>query len=163
VLAVKHLCGPKLFLAAAFVLAVALKLIVHQQQAVSAYPEDTSGAVNSFLLHHGFDSRLEKRFGVVVIDANAGKCRMLIREAAPQGWDNSSIELMAKVVGKLSYVFDGAVYVQQPFLAPMIEQYWTWARFKMGFGSSRHPMFAVAASDDCAIDELPWSELGVLS
>ena len=88
---------------------------------------------------------------------------MLISEVAPQGWNRSSIELWAKPVGRLTYVFDGAVHAHQPFLAPMLDQYWMRVRIKMGLSPNRHPVLAVAASDDCAVDALPWWELGVLS
>jgi hypothetical protein len=88
---------------------------------------------------------------------------MLISKAEPQGWDRSSIELLAKSVGRLTYVFDGAVHAHQPFLAPMLDEYWMRVRFKLGLSPNRHPILAVAASDDCAVNALPWSELGVLS
>jgi hypothetical protein len=88
---------------------------------------------------------------------------MLISEAAPQGWDHSRVELRAKPVGRLSYVFDGAVYANEPFLAPMIDDYWARVRVKMGLSPNRHPVLAVAASDGCTIKTLPWWELGTLS
>jgi hypothetical protein len=34
---------------------------------------------------------------------------------------------------------------------------------KMGLNPSRHPVLAVAASDDCSINTLPWWELGTVS
>jgi hypothetical protein len=120
-------------------------------------------AVASFLLQHGFESRLEKKFDRAFVRANAGKCRVLITEVAPQGWDRSSIELLASRLGRLSYVFDGAVHEREPFLAPMIDKYWTLVRIKMGLSPNRHPVLAVAASDDCSINALPWRELGTLS
>jgi hypothetical protein len=120
-------------------------------------------AVVSFLLQHGFESRLEKKKDRVLVRATAGKCRVLITEVAPQGWDRNSIELLAGPVGQLSYVFDGAVHEREPFLAPMIDTYWTLVRIKMGLGPNRHPVLAVAASDDCSINALPWRELGTLS
>jgi hypothetical protein len=150
-------------LVTALVLTLALKLVVYQGQPVPADPETLSRAVSAFLLQHGFEPRLEKRFGIVFIEANAGKCRMLISQTAPQGWDRSGIELQAKAVGRLSYVFDGAVYANEPFLAPMIDDYWARVRFKMGLTSSRHPILAVAASDDCTINALPWWELSTRS
>jgi hypothetical protein len=61
---------------------------------------------------------------------------MLITEAAPQGWDRSSIELLAKPVGRLTYVFDGAVHAHEPFLAPMLDEYWTRARIKKSKATS---------------------------
>jgi hypothetical protein len=163
VLAVKRSCGTKLFLAGALVLTLAVKLFAYRHESVSTDPEVLTRAVSSFLLRHGFESHVEKRFGIVFIHANAGECRVLIREAVPQGWDHSSIEMGAKSVGRLSYVFDGTVYTREPFVAPMLQEYWTRARFKMGLSPNRHPLLAVAASNDCTIDTLPWWELAVQS
>jgi hypothetical protein len=53
--------------------------------------------------------------------------------------------------------------VHEPFLAPVIDEYWTRVRFKMGLSPSRHPVLAVAASDECTINALPWRELATLS
>jgi hypothetical protein len=159
---VKH-CAPKLFLAIALVLTLALKLVVYHQQPVPADPEVLGKAVTSFLLEQGFESRLEITHGQVFIHANVGKCRMLITEAAPQGWNRDSIELRSKPVGQLNYIFDGAVHKREPFVAPLLDEYWTRVRIKMGLNPSRHPVLAVAASDDCSINTLPWRELGTLS
>jgi hypothetical protein len=150
-------------LAAAVALSLSLKLFFYHREAAQGGPELLGSAVSSFLLQHGFESRLEKGYGQVLIHASSGKCRMLISEASPQGWNRSSIELLAKPVGRLTYVFDGAIREHEPFLAPMIDHYWTRARIKMGFSASSHPVLAVAASDECAINALPWSELAVLS
>jgi hypothetical protein len=97
------------------------------------------------------------------VHANIEKCRLLLSEVVPQRWDRSGMELHAQQVGKLSYIFDGAVYEHEPFLTPVIDDYWTRVRKKIGLSPSRHPMLAVAASDDCTINALPWWELGVLS
>jgi hypothetical protein len=155
--------GPKFLLAGALALTLGLKLHFYHREPASADDEALGQTVTAFLLQHGFDSRLEKRFGSVVVHANAGKCRMMITEAAPQGWDRSSIELLAKPVGRLTYVFDGAVHAHEPFLAPMLDKYWTRVRIKMGLSPKRHPVLAVAASDDCAADVLPWRKLALLS
>ena len=39
---------------------------------------------------------------------------MLLSEVVPQGWDRSGMELLAKQVGRLSFIFDGAVYDLRP-------------------------------------------------
>jgi hypothetical protein len=36
-------------------------------------------------------------------------------------------------------------------------------RVKLGLSPNYHPVLAVAASDECAINALPWWELGRLS
>jgi hypothetical protein len=152
----------KLILAVAFALTLGLKLLLYQRESAPTDPEVLGEAIASFLLQHGFESRIEIKYGVFV-HADAGKCHMLISEAAPQGWNRSSIELRAEPVGRLSYVFNGVVYADEPFLAPIIDEYWTRIRFKMGLTQSRHPVLAVAASDDCAINALPWSEFAMTS
>jgi hypothetical protein len=159
---VKHY-GLKLFFAAAFALTLAFKLLVNQRVPAPADPELFEKAVASFLHQHGFASRLETRSRRLFIYAKAEKCRMLIREAEPHGWNNSATEFHTKEVGRLRYVFDGTVYEHEPFLAPVIGQYWTILRIKMGLSPNSHPVLAVAASDDCAIDTLPWWELSILS
>jgi hypothetical protein len=158
---VKHY-GFKLFFAATFALTLALKFVLYQWQPPPTDPELFGDAVGSFLNQHGFEWRLEKRPGNVSIYANAGKCRMLIRVAEPHGWNRSGIELQAKPVGRLSYIFDGAPYEREPFLA-VIDEFRQKVRIKLGLRPIRHPILAVAASDECSISALPWRELGTLS
>jgi hypothetical protein len=162
VLAVQRSCGLKLFLAAAFLLTLAPKLLLYHPETAADH-EVLGEAVAGFLLKIGFESHIEKRFGNLFIHANSGKCRMLISEATPQGWDHNSNEIWAKPVGRLSYIFDGAVHVDEPFLAPMLDRWWMRLRIKLGLSPNYHPVLAVAASDDCAIDSLPWWQLSVLS
>jgi len=150
-------------LAFAFALTLALKLLLYREEPPPADSDVIAETVAAFLVQQGFESRLEKRFSTVLIHANAGKCRMLISEAAPQGWNRSSIELRAKPVGRLFYVFDGAVYAHEPFFSPLLDEYWARVRIKFGFSPKPHPVLAVAASDDCTVSELPWRDLGVLS
>ena len=161
----KHLRA-KLFFAAALALTLGLKLLLyHQEQLLSHQepPAPLGDAVASFLLHHGFEARVEKRLGQDFVHANAGKCRMLIGQAIPQ--TSGSIELLAKPVGRLSYVFDGAVHEHEPSPeSTIIDQIWRRVSIKVGVDPSRHtPVLAVAASDECSINALPWQELGTLS
>ena len=154
--------GLKIALAAAFALTLGLKLLLHREEPAAA-PEVVGEAVAAFLAQHGFEPRVERSFGHVLIYANSGKCRILIRKAEAHGWNRSSIEINAQSTGRVSYVFDGALYEHEPFLAPVIDEYWTHLRSKMGLRPSYHPVLAVAASEDCSINVLPWQELGTLS
>jgi len=121
-------------LVTAFVLTVALKLHLYREPA----PADLGAlgeALGAFLLQHGFETRSEKRFDWIIVHANAGKCRMLISEAAPQGWDRNRLEMWAKPVGRRNYIFDGAVHSREPFLAPMLDEYWARVRVRVGLSS----------------------------
>jgi hypothetical protein len=150
-------------LAAALVLTLALKLFLYPRQTAVADNAVLGEAVVPFLLEHGFESHLEKSSDGVLVHATAGQCRMLISEATPQGWDRHQNELLAKPVGRLSYIFDGALRPNEPFLAPMLDRWWMRVRIKLGLSPNYHPVFAVAASEDCAVDTLPWWQLAVLS
>jgi len=161
--AVKPSHGPKLFLAGAFVATLGLKLLFYDRGTAAAGEQDLGEAVTGFLVEAGFEPHVENRFGRVFIYADAGKCRMLISETTPQGWDRSSNEIWAKPVGRLSYIFDGAVHAHEPFLAPMADRWWTRLRVKLGLSRNYHPVLAVAASGECAVDSLPWWQLSVLS
>ena len=152
----------KLALVAAFALTLGLKLLLPREEP-AAVPEVFGEAVAAFLAEHGFEPRVERSFGHVLIYANSGKCRMLISKAEAHGWNRSSIEIKAQSTGRLTYVFDGALYEHEPFLVPVIDEYWTHLRSKMGLSPNYHPVLAVAASDHCYINALPWRELGVLS
>jgi hypothetical protein len=150
-------------LAAALVLTLSLKLLVYHRETGAADHEVLDEALVAFLLQHGFESDLEKSSDGVLVHATAGKCRMLISEATPQGWDRNQNELLAKPVGRLSYIFDGAIHPYEPFLAPMLDRWWMKVRIRLGLSPNYHPVLAVAASDDCSIDALPWWELSTLS
>jgi hypothetical protein len=146
-------------MAAAFVATLGLKLLLYDRGTAVAGEQDLGEVVAGFLNRAGFEPHVEKSFGRVFIHANAGKCRILISEATPQGWDKSSNEIWARPVGRLSYIFDGTVHADEPFVAPMFDRWWTWVRLKMGLSANRHPLLAVAASEDCTINALPWWEL----
>jgi hypothetical protein len=150
-------------LAAALVTTLGLKLLLYDRGTAATGEQNLREAVTGFLVKAGFESHVQNRFGRVFIYADAGKCRMLISEATPQGWDRSSNEIWAKPVGQLSYIFDGAVHVHEPFLAPMLERWWMRLRVKLGLSPNYRPVLAVAASDECAVDSLPWWQLSVLS
>jgi len=163
------LYGLKVFFAAAFVLTLALKLILsyreflEHRETAPANHRPLSEVVAAFLLQHGFETHLEKRIGQFLVHANAGKCRILISEANPQR--SGTIEMLARPVGRLSYVFDGAVHEHEPSGAwTMIDKYLARVSIKMGVDPRHHtPVLAVAASDACSINALPWWELGALS
>ena len=88
--------GPKLFLAAALVLTLALKLLLYHRETAAADSEVLGEAVVPFLLEHGFESHLEKNSDGVLVYATAGKCRMLISEATPQGLDRNQNEFIGE-------------------------------------------------------------------
>jgi hypothetical protein len=163
------LYGLKVFFAAALALTLALKSLLYyrefleRRETAPADHRPLSEAVAAFLLQHGFKTHLEERFGQFLVHANAGKCRILISEADPQR--SGTIELLARPVGPLSYLFDGAVHEHEPSAAwALIDKYLARVSIKMGVDPSRHtPVLAVAASDECSINALPWWELSISS
>ena len=77
----KHLRA-KLFFAAALALTLGLKLLLyHQEQLLSHQepPAPLGDAVASFLLHHGFEARVEKRLGQVALEAAISRVETELR------------------------------------------------------------------------------------
>jgi len=163
------LYGLKVFFAAAFAVTLALKLLLsyreflEHRETAPANHRPLCEDLAAFLLQHGFETHLEERLGQSLVHANAGKCRILISEADPQ--KSGTTELLARPVGRLSYVFDGAVHEHEPSAAwALIDKYLARMSIKVGAEPSRHtPVLAVAASNECSINALPWRELGTLS
>lgn len=152
----------KLGLAVALALTVPLKFML-PSTARPGRDHDLSAPVSAFLTRHGFQSRVEQRPAGLFIHATAGGCRMLIREATPQGWNRDSIDAVGRQVGRIAYVFDGATYDEQPVVQTTLSFYWTRLRAQMGLNPARHPVLAVAASEPCAIEALPWREVAEIS
>jgi hypothetical protein len=152
----------KLVLVLALVLTVPLKFVLPGNARVSR-EDDLSAPVSAFLARHGFQPRVEHKLAGLFIHATAGDCRILIREAAAQGWNRDSIDAVARQVGRVTFVFDGSIHNEQPVVRTTLSFYWHRLRAQMGLKPARHPVLAVAASERCAIEALPWREVGEIS
>jgi hypothetical protein len=75
-------------------------------------------------------------------------CDIQIKEVAPQGWDVSSMTVFAE--GRpLVYVYDGAVYAEQPAWRTWFH-YRVWRLLRLvGIELERRTVFGVAATSQC--------------
>jgi len=159
---VRYSVGPKLFLALLLVLSVSLKFIFRDTATANQNGHLTlQDSALAFLTRHQFQAAStpdSKR-----IDAVSGDCRLVIREIIPQGWDLDSAKTLGAHEGRLSFIFKGRVYTDLPLGSTILSHYWTRLQQKMGLNASSNPVLAVAASDGCSLDALPWKEIAELS
>lgn len=115
-----------------------------------------------FLTHHKFDVDVTKQMiltDLPLIYATAGGCRMLIAEAAPDGWNREAIRELARTMDQLFIVEHGKIYRQQSTWLTVTQHWWSKYLRKLGLGSDQLPMIAVAATASCNAEQLPWAEL----
>jgi hypothetical protein len=96
------------------------------------------------------------------IYAASGDCRLVIKQVLPQGYNLNAIKAMIAQEGRLSFVFDGRVYGERPPATTTLSHYWTRLRQQLGLKAREKPVLAVASSESCAVDALPWKEIAEL-
>ena len=158
----RYSLAPKVFLALAIALTVSLKVMVRDTETQNAHLA-VQDAVVAFLTRHQFQSHGMPDGRRVY--AASGNCRLLIREMIPQGWNLDSIKTLDTQEGRLSFVFKGMVYTDQPINIgnTTLTHYWTRLQQKLGLDSVSNPVLAVVASESCSLDTLPWKEIAELS
>jgi hypothetical protein len=151
----------KVFLALAIALTVSLKVMVRDTENQNAHLA-VHDAVVAFLTRHQFQSHGMPDGSRIY--AASGDCRLLIREMIPQGWNLDSIKTLDSQEGRLSFVFKGMVYTDQPINIgnTTLTHYWTRLQQKLGLDSVSNPVLAVVASESCSLDALPWKEIAEL-
>jgi len=122
--------------------------------------------VEEFLTRQRFDVVVTDRMilsDLPLIRATAGTCRMLVAEASPDGWNDAIIRDVAGAMNQLFLVYHGRIYKPQSRWLTVTE-YWL-SRYlrRLGLAPQRLPLIAVAATESCNAEQLPWSELGMSS
>jgi hypothetical protein len=114
-----------------------------------------------FLSHHQFNfvGAEELTGEMPVVRGAAGTCRILIAMVSPRGWHQNMINNMTTSSDRTFFVFDGQVYREQPKLRTILD--FLRAKFfsQMGLKMYATPVYAVIATNSCAAEKLPWSEL----
>ena len=153
--------APKVFLALAIALTVSLKVVVRDAENQSA-PLAVQDSVIAFLTRHQFQTNGTPDGSRIY--AASGDCHLLIREVIPQGWNLDRIKRIDAEEGRLSFVFKGVVYTDQPISigSTTLSHYWTRLQQKLGLNGVSYPVLAVAASESCSLDALPWKEIAEL-
>jgi hypothetical protein len=159
---VRYSLAPKVFLALAIALTVSLKVMVRDTENQNAHLA-VKDSVVAFLTRHRFQSHGMPDGSRIY--AASGDCRLLIEEMIPQGWNLDSIKTLDTQDGRLSFVFKGMVYTDQPISigSTTVSHYWTRLQQKLGINTVSNPVLAVVASESCSLDALPWKEIAELS
>lgn len=151
----------KALFAAAILLTVSLKILVGD--AAGAGPgDDVEKYVADFLGRHDFQVLDYSPEQGPFLPAVSGNCRIGVAQATAQGWNRDALHLFAKTEDRLFFVYNGAIYPDQPTTRTAIRYQWTRFLRKIGIGVSWRPVFAVTSSASCHADSLPWAELATV-
>jgi hypothetical protein len=116
----------------------------------------------NFLKHHKFEVNVTKQMiltDLPLIIATTGGCRMLVAEAAPDGWNREAIRELAGTIDKLFIVERGKVRRQQSAWQTVTHAWWSRYFHKLRMDGHEMPLIAVAATASCNAEQLPWAEL----
>ena len=153
---------------ARFLLAIALVVTVPLKLLIQSAPESErvrhpDKTIAAFLARHNYEPRVEQRPAGTFVYATSGACRLLIRLASPYSGNLDSINISARDVGPLVFVFNGSVDPRPPISATLLYHYRQRLRELLGFRVTVFPLLAVAASDGCSVESLPWREIAGIS
>ena len=100
-----------------------------------------------FLSRQKFDITKRIVAGMPVIDATAGACRMIVVEAAPDGWMRDFIHHILDSTEHQFTVFRGNIYTEQPNWLTFTDHWWSKSLRKLGLARSDAPVITVSATE----------------
>jgi hypothetical protein len=146
------------------VLTLGLKWVVNADLSASTEPEEqvAAGKVAGFLVRNYFNivaGPEEVVFGMQLINATAGACRMRVVISASRGWHRDLIDTLTSKTDHTFVVFRGAIYPQQPMWRTVPDFLWFKLLNKLGLNFRPNPVITVLAGPNCDAERLPWKEL----
>jgi hypothetical protein len=106
----------------------------------------------------GYETRIVEleRSPRIIVAAERGRCRMIAGDYPPHSTFEDVYRDLAAPIGRLVFVHRGTVYEEAPKLRGLFD-YFLWRELRrIGVGLRRSPVIAVAASDSCALGDIPW-------
>jgi hypothetical protein len=94
------------------------------------------------------------------VSGTVRNCQVRVTEVAPQGWHQGLLAALAQDQ-HLVYLFDGAIYPEQPMMRTRVNYYWNRLTRYFGREVANRPVLAVVSTSAC--EELPLRELAALS
>jgi hypothetical protein len=149
--------GPKLVLAFALALTVPLKAM--QLDAAPSTASNRAPAPAAFLARHEFKVSWQSDSFGYVIPASSGDCHLQIRNVDHLGINIDAVKHLVSTKAQLRFVFNGGIYSEFPKYEALLGHYWTRVQQRLGYNVSAYAVIAVAASENCSIDALPWIEV----
>jgi hypothetical protein len=115
----------------------------------------------AFLIRNHFNlvGSREVVFGMQLLEASAGPCRIRLALASSRGWHRDLIQGMVTPGDSTFVVFGGNVYSEQPMWRTVPD--FLWFKFLSALGLRVHstPVITVIATPNCEAERLPWKEL----
>ncbi|MEP9376692.1 hypothetical protein ABLE91_08280 [Aquabacter sp. CN5-332] len=149
-----------LLLAAVLIGGVMLKVLAAPRVDVDATPLMTS-AMRAFLEQQGLSVLgVHQNLDLTLVDAEKRpSCRITLANMAPQGWHGGVVRRMADDGAQLFFVFDGAIFPEQPAMRARLQLYLSLILRHLGFSAPVHPLLGVIADKDCHAATYPWANL----
>lgn len=145
------------------VLTLGWKWVVSSRVPASSEPEEQIAAhrIAEFLERNYFHvvENREVVFGMQLIEATAGACRLRVAVSASRGWHRDVIKKYTKSTDHTFVDFGGMIYAEQPMWRTIPDFLWWQVMRKLGFESHPTPVITVMADPNCDAERLPWSQL----
>jgi hypothetical protein len=146
-------------LEALFVFLLILSLFLKISGRTSAETEAPSTAterVATLLERNGFDVvQNATDVDLFSLFAAKGQCHLFVAILSPHGWHRHVIRQIAPVGSDLRFVFDGALYPDQPLLRTRLDHYWGRVLRYAGFERPERPVLGIAGTSECGLDDMP--------
>jgi len=124
-------------------------------------PFELKDKLVAFLVDQRYDVVDESTELMPVLRATADKFRMLVMEVSPDGWQRDLVRSRALATDRVSFVFRGNVYKNQPIWLTAETGLWSRVLQRLRLYHYPIPVLAVIASEACNAEELPWAKLNV--
>jgi hypothetical protein len=138
--------------------------VISHGSADSGEPEEQVAVRNvaAFLTrnHFSVSGAREVVFGMQLVEASAGLCRMRLALSSPRGWHRDLIQKLSDSADRTFVVFGGRIYPEQPMWRTVPDFLWSKFVTALGFGVHASPVITVMAGPSCEAERLPWNELG---
>lgn len=118
--------------------------------------------VAQFLDRHHFNvGRAEQVvFGLQLVSATAGSCRIRVALSSSRGWHRDLISKLPAAEDRIFVVFGGKIYREQPMWLTVPDFLYSKLLGQLGLNANPTPVINVIESPMCDAEKLPWRELG---
>lgn len=145
----------------AAVLVVSLSLKVTGAAKRDDSPENRlRDETRAFIERSGFRvTRTTQDLDLVLISAVDGRgCRLTVGLVSLQGWHRHLMHQIVLPDERLSFVFGGALYPDQPMWRTRMQHYWNQIHRYAGLSPPLRPALAVIAGPACDLSQVNWQE-----
>ena len=141
------------------ILLFAILTIAWKATIIPENPNYLSAALVEFLGQHQFETFVTDRSleDAQIVEATSDKCHLWAARVSPLGYEADLVRRISDATGRISFIFRGHVYAEQPTLLTVAS--FLWFRFlrELGLISRVPPVIAVVSS--CDVTQLPWERV----